>query len=161
MPQKHRSQRQAHPRRYFDSQMKVQRFYGIMGVGPKNKLAKPKSNKSCAAGGSRKLGRGTHPVGQLGISGHPFPQERQGDRRQPPSPCDGKNLDFSPEIWWGSLTGENRYGWLKGRRRDEERTFWERKEFVIKMQKDFFLNTQIINVNTKRGEGSAIRKEGS
>ena len=39
--------------------------------------------------------------------------------------------------------------------------FWERKGFVIEMQKDFFLNAQVINVSTKRGEGSAIRKEWS
>ena len=44
---------------------------------------------------------------------------------------------------------------------DGERVFWERKGFVIKTQMDSLLNTQVINVSTKRGEGSAIREEWS
>ena len=35
--------------------------------------------------------------------------------------------------------------------------FWEKKEFVIKAQKDSSLNTQVINISTKEGDGSAIR----
>ena len=37
--------------------------------------------------------------------------------------------------------------------------FWEKKEFVIKVQKDSSLNTQVINNSTKGGDGSAIRRE--
>ena len=37
--------------------------------------------------------------------------------------------------------------------------FWEKKEFVIKVQNDSFLNTQVINNSTKEGDGSAIRME--
>ena len=43
--------------------------------------------------------------------------------------------------------------------RDEERAFWERNGFMIKMQKDFFLNTHI-NVSTKRGEGQPSEGNG-
>ena len=48
---------------------------------------------------------------------------------------------------------------LKERRRvrDGERVFWERKEFVIKVQKDSSLNTQVINVDTKEGDGPTIK----
>ena len=40
--------------------------------------------------------------------------------------------------------------------RDGECMFWEKKEFVIKVQKDSSSNTQVIN-STKEGDGSAIR----
>ena len=37
--------------------------------------------------------------------------------------------------------------------------FWEKKEFVIKVQKDSSLNTQVINSSMKEGDGSAIKME--
>ena len=46
MPQEHRGQRQTHPVRYFYGQTEIQRLYGIMGVGPEDKLAKPKATKA-------------------------------------------------------------------------------------------------------------------
>ena len=60
MSQKHGGQRQTHPGRYFYGQREVQRFYGIMGVGPKDKLAKPKGNESSTASNYRKFGRRTN-----------------------------------------------------------------------------------------------------
>ena len=62
MPQKHRGQRQTHLGRYFYGQREIQRFYGIMGVGPKDKLAKPKGNKSSTTSNYRKFGRRTNPI---------------------------------------------------------------------------------------------------
>ena len=35
--------------------------------------------------------------------------------------------------------------------------FWEKKEFVFKVQKDSSLNTQVINNSTKEGDRLAIR----
>ena len=34
---------------------------------------------------------------------------------------------------------------------------WKKKAFVFNVQKDSFLNTQVINNCTKEGDGSAIR----
>ena len=62
MPQKHKSQRQTHPGRYFYGQREMQRFYGIMGVEPKDKLAKPKGNESSIVSNYRKFGRRTNPI---------------------------------------------------------------------------------------------------
>ena len=38
--------------------------------------------------------------------------------------------------------------------------FWERKEFVIKVQKDSSLNTQVINVSTKEVKGQPSERNG-
>ena len=35
--------------------------------------------------------------------------------------------------------------------------FWEKKEFVFKVQKDSSLNTHVINNTTKEGDELAIR----
>ena len=43
--------------------------------------------------------------------------------------------------------------------RDGECMFWEKKEFVIKVQKDSSLNTQVINSSMKEGDGTAIKME--
>ena len=45
MSQKHGDQRQTHPDRYFYGQREIQRLYGVMGVGPKDKLASQKATK--------------------------------------------------------------------------------------------------------------------
>ena len=45
------------PWQIFYGQRKIQRLYGIMEVGPKDKLAKPKSNESITASNYRKFGR--------------------------------------------------------------------------------------------------------
>ena len=62
MPQKHKGQRQTHPGRYFYGQREIQRLYGIIGVGPKDKLAKPKGNESSTTSNYGKFGRGTNPI---------------------------------------------------------------------------------------------------
>ena len=62
IPQKHRGQRQTHPGKYFYGQREIQRLYGIMGVGPKEKLAKSKGNKSNTGSSYRKFGRRTNPI---------------------------------------------------------------------------------------------------
>ena len=35
--------------------------------------------------------------------------------------------------------------------------FWEKKEYMFKVQKDSSLNTQVINNSMKESDGSAIR----
>ena len=62
MSQKHGGQRQTHPDRYFYGQREVQRLYGIMEVGPKDKLAKPKCNESSTVSNYRKFGRRINPI---------------------------------------------------------------------------------------------------
>ena len=62
MSQKHWGQWQTHPDRYFYGQREVQRLYGIMGVGPKDKRAKPKGNESSSASNYRKFGKRTNPI---------------------------------------------------------------------------------------------------
>ena len=62
MSQKHRGQWQTHLDRYFYGQREVQRIYGIMGVGPKDKLAKLKGNESSTTSNYRKFGRRTNPI---------------------------------------------------------------------------------------------------
>ena len=62
MPQEHRGQRQTHPVRYFYGQREIQRFYGIMRVGPKDKLAKSKGNENNMLSNYRKFGRRTNPI---------------------------------------------------------------------------------------------------
>ena len=45
-----------------------------------------------------------------------------------------------------------------GEERGMERVcFLGKKEFVFETQKDSFLNAQVINANTKEGDGSAIK----
>ena len=44
MSQKHGGQQQTHLGRYFYGQREVQRLYGIMEVGPKDKLAKDRKS---------------------------------------------------------------------------------------------------------------------
>ena len=60
MSQKHGGQQQTHLGRYFYGQREVQRLYGEMRVGPKEKLGKPKGNENNMVSNCRKFGRRTN-----------------------------------------------------------------------------------------------------
>ena len=47
---------------------------------------------------------------------------------------------------------------VEKKKKMEKGVLGRKKEFVFGLQRDSLLNTQVINVGTKGGDGSAIRK---
>ena len=88
-------------------------------------------------------------------------QVQREDRKRLLSLYGGKSLNFSSMPWQEGLTGKDGYKCLKEKDSEEKETericSWKKKEFVFNVQKDSFLNTQVINDGTKEGGGLAIR----